>query len=144
MTMVHPRLNIATLKLLRAIDNPLFIERPKYYTAGQFLNRPIAEKGLGEKFPKNREVLKKKQNFKSGTKIYYIHKDIYNSQVKRLHVLTEPWAKAPTTIVTGSAVGTSSRRSVTFGTAKEVPIFIQPTGRWSLTGFLMTYRKEKY
>lgn len=57
--MVHPRLNIATLKLLRAIDNPLFIERPKYYTAGQFLNRPIAEKGLGEKFPKNREVLKK-------------------------------------------------------------------------------------
>lgn len=88
--MVHPRLNIATLKLLRAIDNPLFIERPKYYTAGQFLNRPIAEKGLGEKFPKNREVLKKKTNFKSGTKIYYIHKDIYNSQVKRLHVLTEP------------------------------------------------------
>lgn len=56
MTMVHPRLSIATLKLLKATDSPLFSERPQYHRAGQFLNRTIAEKGLQEKLPKNREV----------------------------------------------------------------------------------------
>lgn len=46
-------------------------------------------------------------------------------------------------MTTGSAAGTSSRRSDTCDAAKEVPIFKQPTGRWSLTGFLITCRKQK-
>lgn len=46
-------------------------------------------------------------------------------------------------MTTGSAAGTSSRKSDTCDAAKEVPIFKQPTGKWSLTGFLITCRKQK-
>lgn len=51
---------------------------------------------------------------------------------------TLPWAKAPTTKTIGSLLGTMSRTSLTSAMEKEVPIFIQPTGKWSDTGFLIT------
>lgn len=57
--------------------------------------------------------------------------------------LTLPWERAPITTTTGSFSGTMSRGLVTFSTWKEVPYFLQPRGRWSLTGFLMTCKHER-
>lgn len=51
-----------------------------------------------------------------------------------------PWAKAPKTKAIGSSPsGTSDLQSSTNRPVKENPIFLHPTGRWSVIGFLMTF-----
>ena len=52
---------------------------------------------------------------------------------------TCPWAIAPITIAMGeSSVGTSSLGCTNFSALKLVPIFLHPTGRCDVIGFLMT------
>lgn len=57
--------------------------------------------------------------------------------------LTLPCERAPITTTTGSFSGTMSRGLVTFSTWNDVPYFLQPRGRWSLTGFLMTWKQKR-
>ena len=52
---------------------------------------------------------------------------------------TLPWAIAPTTTVIGSSLGTRSLGFTKLGTENEVPSLRQPTGRWSVIGFRITF-----
>ena len=53
--------------------------------------------------------------------------------------LTLPWANDPTTKTMGRSSGMSVFISAVTGALKDVFILVQPVGRWSVMGFLITY-----
>ena len=64
--------------------------------------------------------------------------------VQSFSPLACPWAIAPTVIATGSSFGTKSRGLTTFLALNDITTFLQPTGRWSVIGFLITFSNFKF
>jgi len=54
-------------------------------------------------------------------------------------LLTFPCAIAPTTTTTGPSSATSSIGFTNLSEEWLVPYFLQPTGKWSVTGFRITF-----
>ena len=58
-------------------------------------------------------------------------------------VLTLPWAIAPTISTTGPSSGMSVFGSMT-SALKVITYFFAPAGKWSATGFFMTFQNEEH
>lgn len=64
------------------------------------------------------------------------------SQCSKIHTL--PLAMPPITNAMGLSFGTRSLMSTTSSVLKDVQTFMQPVGKWSVTGFLIICKEKEY